>query len=86
MEESVSAAKAEQSLLFTLVEWEDILEKKTKIYSRLLTEPALAKTMEDMSFRHEKRKELLLALAIGKTPKKQNGQGRCEMNEEKEGK
>ena len=31
MEKSVSAAEAEQSLLFTLVEWEDILEKKTKI-------------------------------------------------------
>ena len=86
MEESVSAAEADQSLLFTLVEWEDILEKKTKIYSRLLTEPALAKTMEDISFRHEKRKELLLALATGKKPKKQNGQGRYEMNEENEGK
>ena len=86
MEESVSAAEVEQSLLFTLVEWEDILEKKTKIYSRLLTEPALAKTMEDMSLRHEKRKESLLGLATGKKPKKQNGQGMYETNEEKEGK
>ena len=86
MEKSVSAAETEQLLLFALVEWEDILEKKTQIYSRLLTEPALAKTMEEMSFRHEKRKEMLLSLATGKMPKKKNGQGRYEMNEENEGK
>ena len=86
MEKSVSAAEAEQSLLFTLVEWEDILEKKTKIYSRFLTEPALAKTMEDISFRHEKRKDGLLTLALGKPPKKKNAQGRCEMNGEEQGK
>ena len=75
---------AESKLLLALCDREDILEKKAKIYSRLLTDPALAKTMEECSFRHEKRKEDLLALSCGKTVKKKNGQGRCEMNEEGE--
>ena len=80
MEEKELAAQEEQDLLFSLVAREDILEKKVKIYSRLLTDPALAKTMETLSFRHEKRKEGLLALALGKPPKKKNGQGRCAFN------
>ena len=82
MEEKEKAAQKEQDLLFTLVEREDILEKKVKIYSRLLTDPALAKTMEGLGLRHEKRKEELLALALGKEPKKKNGQGRVETNKE----
>ena len=57
----------EQEHLLALADWEDILGKKTKIYSRLLTDPALAKMMEECSFRHEARKEKLLALACGKT-------------------
>ena len=73
----------EQTALLALAEWENILEKKTKIYSRLLTDPALAKTMEELSSRREKHRESLLALAFGKESKKKNGQGRCEMNTEK---
>ena len=69
----------ENSRLIALAEWEDILEKKAKIYSRLLTEVALAKTMESLSLRHEQRKQRLLALACGEPPKKKNGQGRCAM-------
>ena len=72
----------EQEHLLALADWEDILEKKTKIYSRLLTDPALAKMMEKCSFRHEKRKEKLIALACGKADKKKNGQGMSETNGE----
>jgi len=71
----------EQECLTALADWEDILEKKAKIYSRLLTDPALAKMMEDCSFRHEKRKEKLLGLVCGKTVKKKNGQGMSALNE-----
>lgn len=74
----------ENARLIALAEWEDILEKKAKIYSRLLTEAALAKTMESLSLRHEQRKQRLLALACGEPLKKKNGQGRCEMNGGKE--
>ena len=61
----------------------EYFRKKAKIYSRLLTDPALAKTMEELGSRREKRRESLLALAFGKESKKKNGQGRCEMNTEK---
>ena len=79
MEKSV--AEEEKDVLISLSGWEDILEKKSKIYSRLLTDPALAKVMEECSFRHEKRKEELLTLAFGKSAKKQNGQDRYASNE-----
>ena len=81
MEEKELAAQAEQDLLFSLVAREDILEKKVKIYSRLLTDPALAKTMGELSLRHEKRKEGLMGLALGKPSKKKNGQGMDATNE-----
>lgn len=71
----------EQEQLLSLIDGEDIMAKKGKIYSRLLTDPALAKIMEDCSFRHEKRKEKLTTLVCGKPPKKKNGQGMYEMNE-----
>ncbi|MBO5736670.1 MAG: hypothetical protein J6S04_02570 [Clostridia bacterium] len=75
-------AQEEQMLLFALAEREDVLSKKAKIYSRLLTDPALAKSAEEVGLHHEKRKDELVALALGKTSKKKNGQGRVEMNEE----
>ena len=74
----------EQDYLLALADWEDILEKKTKIYSRLLTDPALAKMMEDCSLRHEKRKEALQGLVCGKALKKKNGQGMSALNEGEE--
>ena len=73
-----------QKRLLALVDWEDMLEKKAMIYSRLLTDPALAKEMQQRAARHEKRKEDLLALALGKMPKKKNGQGMYEANGEEE--
>ena len=68
--------------LLALADWEDILEKKAKIYSRLLTDPALAKMMEDCAFRHEKRREKLLGLVCGKSAKKKNEQGMSALNGE----
>ena len=65
----------ETEKLKTLADMEDLAEKKTKIYSRILMDPALAKAMEEISLRHEKRKEALLELALGKSQKKKNEQG-----------
>ena len=73
-----------QQRLFDLVDFEDIMGKKAMVYSRLLTDPALAKSMQQCAARHEKRKEGLLSLALGKSPKKKNEQGRCEVNEGEE--
>lgn len=72
----------EKKWLFALAKYEELAEKKTKIYSRLLTETSLAKEMEELSLRHEKRKNELLLLSGEKIPKRKNGKGMCEMNEE----
>ena len=60
----------EEKYLKELMELEDLAEKKTRIYSRLLVEPDLAKEMENMSKRHEERKERIQLLLYGKSKKK----------------
>ena len=60
----------EEKYLKEVMELEDLAEKKTRIYSRLLLEPALAKEMENMSKRHEERKERIQLLLYGKSKKK----------------
>lgn len=65
----------EKEALSTLVTVEDLVEKKAKIHSRLLMDAALAKDMEELALRNEKRKEGLLGLVLGKTPKEKKGQG-----------
>ena len=68
--------------LFVLLSLEDLLEKKTKIYARLLTEVSMAQNMEKLALRHEQRKERIEKLIYGKPLKKKNGQGMSAMNEE----
>ena len=57
----------EKRALEQLAGIEDLIEKKTKIYSRLLTDAALAEDMETLANRHAKRKTTLECLAQGKT-------------------
>ncbi len=59
----------ENEYLKNLMEMEDLAEKKTKIYSRLLIEPSLAMEMEELSKRHQKRKESIERLLYGKNKK-----------------
>ncbi len=66
----------EYDLLRTLAALESLAEKKTKIYSRLLTDAALAQNMEALSVAHEERKNALLFLAGEKVPKNKNEAGR----------
>ena len=65
----------EKEALQTLMQVEDLVEKKAKIHARLLMDAALAKDMEELAFRHEKRKEILNGLVTGKPLKKKNGRG-----------
>ena len=60
----------EEEYLKELMELEDLAEKKARIYSRLLVEPTLAKEMENISKRHEERKERIELLLYGKNKKK----------------
>ncbi|MBQ8291492.1 MAG: hypothetical protein IJX88_03155 [Clostridia bacterium] len=74
-----------ESVLQTLASWEDLAEKKTKIYSRLLTDTSLAEDMEMLSARHARRKETLLSLYCGKARdmgEDENVGSRDEVNEE----
>ncbi len=74
----------EKTALKALMTVEDLVEKKAKIHSRLLMDTFLAKTMEELSLRHEKRKETIEILVLGKLPKKKNGQGMSASSKEEE--
>ena len=76
------AAEKEYEFLKSLALLEEMAEKKTKIYSRLLTDVNLAKEMEALSARHQNRKNTLLALAGEKVKKSQKEGGMYEMNKE----
>ena len=70
------------TMLENVVQLEDIARKKTQIYARLLIEPSVAKQMEELSLRHEKRQETLLQL-LGREPlKKAKEGGRVALNVE----
>ena len=86
MQENVleNNAEREKQAFVKMLQLEDLAEKKAKIYARLLTDNALADDMNALSLRHEKRKEILTALAYGKCKKKQNGGGMSAMNVGKE--
>lgn len=68
----------EKRALEALLGLEDLAEKKIKIFSRLLMDTGIAKQMEELSLRHEKRKEEL-AIFLGQKPKKKAEQ-KCEEN------
>lgn len=80
MEKETSVVEKEEELLKTLMSLEDLAEKKTKIYSRLLTDATLAKDMETFAARHGKRKETLEKLLYGETKKSKKQKGRYETN------
>ena len=80
MQEIKEKTPRETELIKTLAEIEDLAEKKTKIYSRLLTEQVLAKEMEELSARHTARKERLEQLAFGKAKKEEKGQDVSKIN------
>lgn len=74
----------EKSALRELCDIEDLLEKKTKIYSRLLMDTALAKDLEGLSKRHKQRKETLSRLLGGKALKSKKDVGMFASNDEED--
>ena len=86
MEKNDAYTEEEKIALCNIAEIEDLAEKKAMIHSRLLMDVALAKDMEELAKRHEKRKERLFLLGTGKMPKTENGQGMSAANEEGSGK
>ncbi len=63
----------ENEYLERLLALEDLAEKKTKIYSRLLMDVSLAKKMEELSARHADRKASIEKLLYGESQKKTKG-------------
>jgi len=78
MAKNMGTAEEEKTFLLKLAGLEDLAEKKTKIYSRLLTDTALAEEMEGLSLRHEKRKETLKSLITGEPKDKKDSGGEAE--------
>ena len=66
-----SQTKCEQPIIQELIALEDLAEKKTKIFSRLLMDAALAQDLESLSARHETRKQALCLLLGEKSDKAQ---------------
>ncbi len=64
--------REENEYLKNLIELEDLAEKKTKIYSRLLMSAALAGKMEELSLRHKQRRKLLEKLLYVKAQKERS--------------
>ncbi|MBQ9113979.1 MAG: hypothetical protein IJY05_03545 [Clostridia bacterium] len=74
----------ERDFLQLLLDLEDLGSKKTKIYSRLLTDTALATEMESRAKRHDERKLAIEKLLYGKSAKQTNDGGMSAMNEKEE--
>lgn len=62
--ENLGGEKIDEALLLKyLAKIEDLAEKKSKIYSRLLIDPRLAQDMESLAVGHAQGKKSLLDLA-----------------------
>ena len=72
----------ERECLARLIEMEDLGAKKTKIYSRLLTDMSLAQEMEKRAQEHEARKLALEKLLYGNNVKRKKSGGMSAMNGE----
>ena len=74
----------ERRALEKLAGTEDLVEKKVKIYSRLLTDAALAEALETLADFHAKRKTTLKCLAQGKTEQAEKRKAQAGEEEEDE--
>lgn len=74
----------EKDFLRLLLDLEDLGAKKTKIYSRLLTDMALATEMEERAKRHDERKLAIEKLLYGKEQKRAKDKGMSASNEKGE--
>lgn len=72
-------SEKEKEVLTALLEREDLAEKKTKIYARLLTDSTVVKTLEEVVKSHGERRATLAAF-LGRDTK--NGGGVYAMKEE----
>lgn len=65
MDNSISEKHLQNVFLEKVVQTEGLIVAKTKIYSRLLTDTALAEEMEKIALRREKSKSAWLEILTG---------------------
>jgi hypothetical protein len=66
-----NSLEREKDVLEKLKRLEDLAEKKTRIFSRLLMDAALAQDMEKLALSHEERKQAVCLLLGEKSNKAQ---------------
>lgn len=69
-----NSLEREKDVLEKLKRLEDLAEKKTRIFSRLLMDAALAQDMEKLALSHEERKQAVCLLLGEKSNKAQKGE------------
>ena len=76
MDNAINKEKLENVFLEKIIQTEGLIVAKTKVYSRLLTDAALAKQMEQIALRREKSKSAWLEILTGEPQKSSaNAQG-----------
>ena len=84
MDNAINKEKLENVFLEKIIQVEGLIVAKTKVYSRLLTDTALAKEMEQIALRREKSKSAWLEILTGEPQKisanaqVEEGQQSCE--------
>lgn len=69
MDNAINKGKLERLFLEKIIQTEGVIVAKTKVYSRLLTDTALAKQMEQIALRREKSKSAWLEILTGEPQK-----------------
>ena len=84
MDNQTNAENLENYFLEKVTEAEGLLVAKSKVYSRLLTDVALAQEMEKIALKREKSKSAWLEILTGE-PQKTSGDSTAEQDQEKQG-
>ena len=84
MDNQKNAENLENYFLEKVTEAEGLLVAKSKVYSRLLTDVALAQEMEKIALKREKSKSAWLEILTGE-PQKTSGDSTAEQDQEEQG-
>ena len=69
MDNAINKENLERLFFEKIIQMEGLIVAKTKVYSRLLTDAALAKQMEQIALRREKSKSAWLEILTGQPQK-----------------
>ena len=84
MDNSIKGKDLENFSLEKIIQTEGLIVAKTKVYSRLLTDTALAEEMEKIALKREKSKSAWLEILTGE-PQKVSGNAQGEEERQESG-